>query len=353
MYLRSQNLPEFHFLRVEVYITVATMLHRLSSLIAALALSQSVLSFPLTRRLDNGAPLRNVQYVQTFTDSNGNWFNLTDLVTQNTGLTHLILASLHLDNPTEIHLNDNDIESAYWDPLWPMVSSLQDAGVKVMLMMGGAAQGSYARLQNDVSVSLSMPRSALALTNQFDTYYPIIRSILQNHNLDGFDMDVEENVSESVLLRLAQQLDADMGTDFILTAAPVALSMSNSGNLDNVSWSALDQVATSSARPNGKLFNWYNTQFYDGWGNAGSTSSYDTVINAGWDPSRVVLGVLTAANAGGAWEPLSVLSSTIASLKAKYANFGGVSGWEYGLAGESDSDTPVQWVASIGSYLAA
>lgn len=129
------------------------MLHRLASpLIAALVLSQSVLSFPLTRRLDNGSPLRNVQYVQTFTDPNGNWFNLTDLATQGTGITHLILASLHLDNPTEIHLNDNDIESAYWDPLWPMVSSLQAAGVKVMLMMGGAAQGSYANLQNDVSL---------------------------------------------------------------------------------------------------------------------------------------------------------------------------------------------------------
>ncbi|GAM43745.1 glycosyl hydrolase family 18 protein [Talaromyces pinophilus] len=313
------------------------MLHNLASpLIAALALSQSVLSFPLTRRLDNGAPLRNVQYVQTFTDPSGNWFNLTDLVTQNTGLTHLILASLHLDNPTEIHLNDNDIEGPYWDTLWPMVSSLQAAGVKVMLMMGGAARGSYANLQND-----------------FDTYYPIILSILRNHNLDGFDMDVEENVSESVLLRLAQQLDADMGSDFILTAAPVALSMSNGGNLDNVSWSALDQVAISSNRPNGKLFNWYNTQFYDGWGTAASTTSYDSIISAGWDPSRIVLGVLTAASAGYSWQPTSVLSTTIASLKAKYANFGGVFGWEYGLAGESDGQTPVEWVGSIGRYLAA
>jgi hypothetical protein len=166
-------------------------------------------------------------------------------------------------------------------------------------------------------------------------------------------MDVEENVSESVLLRLAQQLDADMGTDFILTAAPVALSMSTGGNLDNVSWSALDQVATSSARPNGKLFNWYNTQFYDGWGTAASTTSYDSVISAGWDPSRIVLGVLTAATAGSSWQRTSVLASTIASLKAKYVNFGGVFGWEYGLAGESDGQTPVEWVASIGSYLAA
>lgn len=313
------------------------MFHGLaSSLIVSLALSQSVLGTPLTRRFDNAEPLRNVQYVQTFTDPSGKWFNLTDLVTQKSGITHLILASLHLDNPTQIHLNDNDIESAYWDPLWPMVSSLQEAGVKVMLMMGGAAQGSYANLQND-----------------FDTYYPIILSILRKHRLDGFDMDVEENVSESTLLRLARQLDADMGPHFILTAAPVALSMSGQGNLDNVSWSALDQDAFSPRRPHRKLFNWYNTQFYDGWGDASTTSSYDTVISAGWDPSRIVLGVLTSANAGFPWQSTSVLSQTIANLKAKYANFGGVCGWEYGLAGQTDGLTPPQWVASIGSDLAA
>lgn len=316
-------------------------------------MSHLVQGLPYVLRRDNSSPLRNIAYVQTFTDSSGNWFNLTDLVTQNTGLTHLILASLHLDSPTEIHLNDNDIESSYWDPLWPMVSSLQSAGVKVMLMMGGAAHGSYANLQADVS----LPKTNLIYHHtkkaQFDTYYSLILQILQHHSLDGFDMDVEENVSESVLLRLAQQLDADMGSDFILTAAPVALSMYTSSNLDNVSWSALDQVATSSTRPNGKLFNWYNTQFYDGWGNAASTSSYDSVIGAGWDPSRIVLGVLTSANAGSPWESLSILSNTISSLKAKYANFGGIFGWEYGLAGQSDGETPVQWTASIGSDLAA
>lgn len=174
----TKKSSENNFWARKLYIPVARMLQKLASpLIAALALSQSVLSFPLTRRLDNGAPLRNVQYVQTFTDPSGNWFNLTDLVTQNTGLTHLILASLHLDNPTEIHLNDNDIEGAYWDPLWPMVSSLQDAGVKVMLMMGGAARGSYANLQNDVRLPSSCFQYIM-LTNA-------VRHILPHHPINS------------------------------------------------------------------------------------------------------------------------------------------------------------------------
>lgn len=164
-------------------------------------------------------------------------------------------------------------------------------------------------------------------------------------------MDVEENVSEETLARLARQLDADMGHHFILTAAPVASAMSNRGNLDNVSWSDLDKMAVNPRRPHGKLFNWYNTQFYDGWGSAASTASYDTVISAGWDPSRIVMGVLTSATAGYPWEPTSVLAKTIASLKAKYEDFGGVFGWEYGIAGQTDGLTPVQWTAAIGHDL--
>jgi hypothetical protein len=109
---------------------------------------------PTVERRDNTATPRNVLYVQTFTDSNNNFYNLTDLATQSTGVTHVILASLHLDSPTELHLNDNDITSSYWDPVWTMVSALQASGIKVMLMMGGAATGSWANLDSDVSNSV-------------------------------------------------------------------------------------------------------------------------------------------------------------------------------------------------------
>jgi hypothetical protein len=177
--------------------------------------------------------------------------------------------------------------------------------------------------------------------------------VLQDHSLDGFDFDVEEDVSQDALVQLAQQLDSDLGTDFIITGAPVASAMSGGGNLDNVDWASLDAAATSSNRPNGKLFNWYNTQFYDGWGDASSTGSYDSIISAGWDASRIVLGVLTSGGEGSGYDDLSTLSSTISSLKSSYSNFGGISGWEYGGAGSSDSDDPNQWVAAISAALSS
>lgn len=127
-------------------------LNILAATLACSSLCQPALSLPTVEKRDNTDTPRNVLYVQTFTDSNNNFYNLTDLVSQSTGITHVILASLHLDSPTELNLNDNDITSDYWDPLWPMVSSLQSAGVKVMLMMGGAAAGSWANLASDVSI---------------------------------------------------------------------------------------------------------------------------------------------------------------------------------------------------------
>lgn len=175
---------------------------------------------------------------------------------------------------------------------------------------------------------------------------------MQDHKLDGFDFDVEENVALSVLLRLAQQFDAHLGTDFILTAAPVASALRNGGNLNNVSWTDLDAAAASSVRPNGKLFNWYNAQFYEGWGSP-DESSYEAVINYGWDPSRIVMGTIVSAKAGSGWTPLSTLATDISAIMAKYPTFGGVFGWEYGVAGLSDGVSPVGWEAAIGKDLAA
>lgn len=81
---------------------------------------------------------------------------------------------------------------------------------------------------------------------------------------------------------------------------------------------------------------WYNTQFYCGWGDARSTGWYDAVVAAGWDPRRVVLGVVTNAANGAGHVGLRLLREVCGALRARYAargGFGGVMGWEYFNAG--------------------
>ena len=90
---------------------------------------------------------RLVSYVQTFRYSDGSRVSLTPLLEQNTGVTHVNLAALHInDDPNAITLNDRSPEDAYYEETWQEAKSLQDAGIKVLFMLGGAAKGSYLRL---------------------------------------------------------------------------------------------------------------------------------------------------------------------------------------------------------------
>ena len=100
---------------------------------------------------------------------------------------------------------------------------------------------------------------------------------------------------------------------------------------------------------------WYNVQFYNGWGSldeippqlrvqrsgasarwrGGDTvlgwSYYDEIIQGqGWQPERVVLGLLTNPRHGGSgyvgWD---VIARRLGALVERYPQFGGVMGWEY------------------------
>ena len=118
----------------------------------------------------------------------------------------------------------------------------------------------------------------------------------------------------------------------------------------------------------GKEIAWYNTQFYCGWGDAGTTQWYDAIISAGWSPSKVVMGVVTNPGNGAGHVPISRLRDVTAQLREKYKNladgFGGVMGWEYFNCGDHEEDlvhissldlnnetVQAGWVAALGRVL--
>jgi len=188
-------------------------------------------------------------------------------------------------------------------------------------------------------------------------------------------VDIEEKVSLSTPLRLLKRLAADLGPSFLLTMAPLATALSEEDgtNLSGFSYFALDRLATvdraqsktsvvvgeklpnHSAPDNStKLVAWYNAQFYGGY--ARSTYMYDSIVSAGFDPSRLVLGVTTSsAGYPNGFTPLKKLLGTVRELKEKYGDtLGGVSGWEYWDAGSGDKDMgmqvggePWRWVARV------
>jgi hypothetical protein len=87
---------------------------------------------------------RLVTYVQTFETKEGKHVSLLPLLWHETKVTHVILASVHLyDTPGVIRLNDHPFDSVEYDRTWQEVKALQNHGVKVMAMLGGAAGGTY------------------------------------------------------------------------------------------------------------------------------------------------------------------------------------------------------------------
>lgn len=102
-----------------------------------------------TTLLPLGQGPRVVLYHQTV-HRDGRPVSLLPLVTEQTGVTHVIVAAIHLnEGPENITLNDDPPESEKYNTLWSEVAWLQATGVKVLGMLGGAAKGSFARLDGN------------------------------------------------------------------------------------------------------------------------------------------------------------------------------------------------------------
>lgn len=269
-----------------------------------------------------------IYYHQTIIPGGGRYVSMLPLLQNSTGITHVIIAAFHInESPDNITLNDDPPGSTMFDPLWNELPLLQERGVKVMGMLGGAAAGSFQRLDGN--------------QEQFERYYRPFLAIIRRHGLDGIDLDVEESMSLSGIIRLIDRLKADLGDAFIITLAPVAAALLGIGNLSGFDYRELEQARASK-------ISWYNSQFYNGWGPADDPRTYAAIISQGWSPRRVVFGLLTnPGNGSQGYVPGEKIGPILAMLVEQYPNFGGVMGWEYFNALPGKREKPWQWAAEM------
>jgi len=290
---------------------------------------------------------RLVMYVQTFIKKDGSPLSLLPLLENHTRVTHIILASAHLhETPGEIRLNDDPFDARKYDEMWKEVKTLQEAGIKVSILLGGAAAGTYKNLNGT--------------EDEFYTHYHPLLKLLKKYNLDGLDIDIEETVPISVPLRLLNALYRDMGPSFLLTMTPLAsaltLTDTESSNLSGFSYFDLDSLATVPGSDK-KLISWFNGMFYGHF--AHGPPHYEDLVEAGWNPERVVMGVLDCADDGqpNGFMRIEKLGETIGELREMFEGFGGVAGWEYYDAGCGDGGgaplQPWEWVRTVGNTLFA
>ncbi|WP_309113290.1 discoidin domain-containing protein [Saccharothrix sp.] len=293
----------------------------------ALALLGSTVLTGSAAQAQEATSKRTVVYYQT-QYYNGTYVSPKPLLDNNTGITDVLVAALHLNGDGTVHLNDHPPGDPRYTQMWADLAVMQARGVNISMMVGGAAPGTFTRLDNE-----------------FDVYYPRLRNVISTYKLDGVDLDVEENMSLAGIKRVIDALRADFGSDFIITLAPVAPALAGGGNLSGFDYDQLE-------RDRGAQINWYNAQFYCGWASLSNTTAYDDIIRRGlFPPNKVVASSLTHPSlCGGYVDVTTTLKSTIQSLVQKYPDFGGVAGWEYFTSNPGGTARPWEWAGLITSY---
>ncbi|KAK5710622.1 hypothetical protein LTR17_018797 [Elasticomyces elasticus] len=282
---------------------------------------------------------RIVLYAQTHHKSNGGPpVSLLPLITNNTHVTHIIIAAIHLnEGPGNITLNDDHPDHEKFNTLWGEIAWCQASGVKVMGMLGGAAKGSFARLDGEDTAS-------------FEAHYAPLRDMIRKHNLDGIDLDIEEPTTMPGTIRLIDRLRADFGPTFLITLAPVATALlvgqpHLSGPTFN--YHVLEQMR-------GHEIAWYNAQFYNGWGDCSTTFWYEAIINTGWRAEKVVVGLLTnPTNGPSGYVAQPEIDRVLTVMRSRHPTFGGVMGWEHFNALPGGTDRPWEWAAHMSRILHA
>jgi len=280
---------------------------------------------------------RVIYYYQTQYD-NGAYVSLSpiwetlDPANNKPYVSDVMVAAFHLgynsDDTPYIHLNDDVPSDPMFTTMWQEVATLQTYGVTVRMMLGGAAQGSYADLFDNWS-----------------TFYPVLQQTLQQYNLNGIDLDIEENVSLSNVEMLIDQLSSDFGPNFLITMAPVASALWGGANLSGFSYPELYKSSS------GKKIAWFNGQFYSGFATLSSPADYEKVVNYGYPPDKIVAGMIANSSDGSGYVNIKQVSETVRTLTAEYAYFGGVFAWEYFNAEPGGTEDPVEWAVDMAKSM--
>ncbi|KAI1405712.1 glycoside hydrolase family 18 protein [Hypoxylon fuscum] len=276
---------------------------------------------------------RIVVYHQTTHDPNGNLISILPLITKpGISVTHIIVAAIHInEDPNGLTLNDHPPSDPRFITTWAELRIAQASDVKVLGMLGGAAKGSFTRLDQDQAT--------------FEKYYGPLYDLIRERDLDGLDLDVEEQMSLEGVCRLIDRLRADFGPGFIITLAPVAAALLDARrNLSGFDYEVLELMR-------GEQIAWYNAQFYCGWGDASNPVMYEMCMAKGWRPDKIVIGLVTTPENGPGFVPFELVGATLAALLRLFPAFGGVMGWEYfnGLPG--GKERPWEWAQRMTKFL--
>lgn len=228
--------------------------------------------------------------------------------------TQINLAAIHFgldsNNQPYIHLNNNKPKDPKFNSLWEELEQAHKQNMTIFLMVGGAG-GAYQTLFSD-----------------FETYYQLLYQLIKDKPIiTGIDIDVEEIVNVVDIKMLIRRIKKDFGNNFQISMAPIAYSMES----DNPGMGGFIYKDLYHS-PEGAMIDFFNVQCY----NSYSKELYDDIINNGYPPNKIIMGMIYGQN-------INNIINELEKIKASYPNFLGVFIWEYFQAPPGAPKHPESW----------
>jgi hypothetical protein len=250
--------------------------------------------------------MKTIYYYQSFV-------GLDKLIPKPNDIDVIIVSSIHFDQ-NNIYLNDNLPSDPIFNELWKQTNILSKEGVTIMLMMGGAGGAYQSLFQN------------------FSVYYPLLIHLIKQKNIQGIDIDIEEMVDINHVRMLIKHLVNDLGTNFIITMAPVGNSLIQDGpGMGGFSYKTLYQSDV------GKYIHWFNAQCYGG---TFSYGTYKQMIDNGYPPEKVGMGMMSGDFTNKTF-PNAL--QEVKKIINDYPQMCSVDDWEYFDAPPLGKKDPSQW----------
>lgn len=243
-------------------------------------------------------------------------------------LTHITLASIHFgvneDNTPYIHLNDDSPSSSKFTNVFSQlneIKKIEGKPININLLIGGAGTA-FNRLFSD-----------------YNCYYKLLKESVENslNFIDGFNLDIEENVDINDIIKLVNNLKSDF-PDKQITFAPLAGSIAtDEPGMGGFSYKTLNEKI-------GNQIDFYNVQCYGEY----TEDLFNQMVDNGYPCEKIVMGMLSGQDFN---DIIQELEKIVINPDKSKSNIGGVAVWEYFNAPPSSPQHPYVWCEIVSHIL--
>jgi len=237
-------------------------------------------------------------------------------------VTEITLASIHFgyneDKSPYIHLNNEDPESDKFKNVFLQLAQIKalSRDIKIHLLIGGAG-------------------SAFSeLFSNYNIFYNLLKSTVNQLGfVDGFNLDIEEPVKLNSIIMLVNNLNLDFPKKNIIFAPLSSSLTTDSPGMGGFCYKELNEKI-------GDKIAYFNVQCYGEY----SKNIFDKMVANGYDPQKIVMGMLSGQN-------LNQIINELENIVKTNNKFGGVAVWEYFDATHFSPDHPYVWCEIMSNIL--